>query len=86
MRKKAVALGFDPSKNNSPAVLASGKDGMAAKICRIAEENQILLVEDSPLVDSLERLPVGSEIPKELYESVAVIFRYLLSLNAEKNN
>ncbi|BDA78916.1 hypothetical protein LPTSP3_g18460 [Leptospira kobayashii] len=86
MKKKAVALQFDSKIHKAPFVLASAEGRKAEQICKIAEENEINLIEDKLLADSLAKLPVGTEIPRELYDSVSVIFRYLLSLQNEKNN
>ncbi|WP_411822704.1 EscU/YscU/HrcU family type III secretion system export apparatus switch protein [Leptospira sp. 'Mane'] len=86
MKKKAVALQFDTSIHQAPFILASADGRKAEKICEIAQENDIHLIEDQMLADSLSKLPVGTEIPRELYDSVSVIFRYLLSLQNEKNN
>ncbi|TGN08265.1 EscU/YscU/HrcU family type III secretion system export apparatus switch protein [Leptospira ilyithenensis] len=86
MKKKAVALQFDAKIHGAPFLLASGEGRKAEQICEIAKENEIELIEDKLLADSLAKLPIGTEIPRELYDSVSVIFRYLLSIQNEKNN
>jgi flagellar biosynthesis protein len=86
MSKKAVALSYAQESNQAPRIIASGEGKFATQIIQIAQNNEIHLIQDPSLVDSLAELPVGSEIPKELYESVAIIFRYLLSHSKKKNN
>jgi len=80
MKKKAVALSYSmQSGQKAPKVIASGEGQLASQICLIAEKHEIEFISDPLLVDSLVKVPVGGEIPKELYDSVAIIFRYLLS-------
>jgi flagellar biosynthesis protein len=87
MKRKAVALSYDsPGRQKAPKVIASGEGQMATYICQIAEKHDIEFISDPLLVESLVNVPVGQEIPRELYDSVAIIFRYLLSSENKKNN
>jgi flagellar biosynthesis protein len=87
VKRKAVALAYSPSENfSAPKVVASGEGMIATQICQIAEKHDIEFIQDQALVDSLAKVPVGQEIPRELYDSVAIIFRYLLSSQIKKNN
>jgi len=86
LKKKAVALSYSPSSDVAPKVIATGTGAIAMKICQIAEMNEIQTISDEALVESLVKLPIGSEIPREMYDSVAIIFRYLLSASTKKNN
>lgn len=70
----AVALKYDQDKNTAPQVLAKGKDLMALRIVKIAEENGVMTIEDPPLARSLySMVDIGREIPAELYNAVAEV-------------
>ena len=49
----AVALKYDQDKNNAPQVLAKGKDLIALRIVQIADENDVMTIENPPLARSL---------------------------------
>ena len=70
----AVALKYDQDKNNAPQVLAKGKDLIALRIVQIAEENDVMTIENPLLARSLySMVDVGREIPAELYNAVAEV-------------
>lgn len=70
----AVALKYDQDKNNAPQVVAKGKDYLALRIVQIAEENNVMTIENPPLARSLySMVDVGREIPAELYNAVAEV-------------
>ncbi len=70
----AVALRYDQDKNRAPQVVAKGKDHIALRIVKIAEENDVYLIEDPPLARALYgTVDVGREIPAELYNAVAEV-------------
>ena len=70
----AVALKYDQDKNNAPQVLAKVKDLIALRIVQIAEENDVMTIENPPLARSLySMVDVGREIPAELYNAVAEV-------------
>lgn len=70
----AVALKYDQDKNNAPQVVAKGKDLLALRIVRIAEENGVMAIENPPLARSLySMVDIGREIPAELYNAVAEV-------------
>jgi len=75
----AVALNYDGS--NAPRVTAKGKGRTAEQIIDLAKEHNIPLHTDVVLVDVLSKIPLGDEIPRELYLAVAevIAFAYLLS-------
>jgi len=82
----AVALKYD-SEMRAPLILAKGADLVAANIRRIAQENEILLVETPPLARALyHNTEIGEEIPHGLYVAVAQILAYVYQLrNVQKN-
>lgn len=70
----AVALKYDQDKNNAPQVVAKGKDLVALRIVRIAEESGVMTIENPPLARSLySTVDIGREIPAELYNAVAEV-------------
>ncbi|MDD5580601.1 MAG: EscU/YscU/HrcU family type III secretion system export apparatus switch protein [Methylobacter sp.] len=75
----AVALKYDGK--NAPKVTAKGKGLTAEQILEIAELHGIPLQTDAELVKILAQIPLGDEIPNELYIAVAevIAFAYFLS-------
>jgi flagellar biosynthesis protein len=79
-RKKAVALRYDPEKDNAPVVLAKGYGELAERIIKIAKERNIPIVEDKDLISALIRVEVFEEIPPELYRAVAKVLVFIKTL------
>lgn len=75
----AVALKYDGK--NAPKVTAKGSGLTAQQILTLAEQHNIPLQTDPELVNILAQIPLGDEIPKELYLAVAevIAFAYFLS-------
>ena len=76
-KAKAVALRYDPDKESAPRVVASGQGRVAERILEIARKNQIPLMEDTLLTESLLCLDLEQEIPPELYTIVAEVLAYI---------
>jgi len=70
----AVALQFDGK--NAPKVSATGNGLIADKIVEIAEEHDIPLQENPELAAVLAQVPLGDEIPNELYSAVAEVIAF----------
>ena len=81
--RKAVALRYDVNKNKAPEVIASGQGLLAEEILKIANDSQVPFYKHRELVESLVRLPLGSEIPPQFYELVAQILAFVLRLDEE---
>ncbi|WP_455721038.1 flagellar biosynthesis protein FlhB [Agathobacter sp.] len=78
----AVAIKYDSDTDQAPVVIAKGQDYVAFKIKEIAKENNISIVENKPLARMLfHNVDLGSEIPPELYQSVAEILAVLYKEN-----
>lgn len=78
----AVALRYEPGAG-PPQVLAKGVDGVAARIRERAAEHRVPMVEDVPLARALHAAcEVGEEIPGELFEAVAHVLAFVMSLRA----
>lgn len=82
--RKAVALRYDRQKNRAPEVVASGQGLIAEKILEIAASHQVPFCEHSELVEALSGLPVGSEVPPELYDLVAQVLAFIWRLDEEQ--
>ena len=75
----AVALKYDGK--NAPKITAKGEGLTADQILQIAEEHGIPLQAEPELARILAQVPLGDEIPEELYLAVAevIAFAYFLS-------
>ena len=70
----AVAIKYDAEVSKAPAVVAKGEDFLAQKIKEVAKEHNVEIVENKPLARMLyHNVDIGSEIPPELYQSVAEV-------------
>ena len=70
----AVALEWNRSTMEAPAVIAKGTDNIALKIREVAEENNIPCMENKPLARALyEEVNIGDVIPDKYYEVMALI-------------
>ncbi|AXN30761.1 EscU/YscU/HrcU family type III secretion system export apparatus switch protein [Vibrio coralliilyticus] len=77
----AVALKFDQEKMIAPKVIAKGKGHMADRIKDIAQENKIIMKVNIPLARKIYKcVSINSEVPPEIYDEVATIYRWLYSL------
>ena len=81
----AVALRYEPHGSAAPVVVAKGLDLVALRIRAIAEEHGIAIVENPPLARTLYRsAEIGTEIPEDLYRTVAEILAYIYSLRGQR--
>ncbi|MEX2372269.1 MAG: flagellar type III secretion system protein FlhB, partial [Dehalococcoidia bacterium] len=77
----AVALKYDPTSSNAPVVVAKGMRLVAQRIREVAEEHGIPVITNPPLCRAIHRaVPVGREIPPDLYEAVAEILAFVYQL------
>ena len=81
-RKGAAALKYDKTYK-APVITAIGFGHIADKIIETANENNVPIVENSDLMNSLGQLPIGQSIPPDLYEAVAEIIAFIYRLNDE---
>lgn len=79
--EKAVALRYDQSRSPAPQVVASGSGLIAQKIIETAREAGVFIKEDPDLVELLAKVPVGEEIPEELYQTIAEVLAFIYSVN-----
>ena len=79
--EKAIALVYDNSSADAPEVVASGRGKIAEKIIETAREAGIFIKEDPDLLELLANVPVGHEIPEELYRAVAEVLAFVYRVN-----
>jgi len=81
----AIALLYEPEKNDAPLVVAKGKQLIAQQIKKIAAENGVPTVEDKPLARAMyDKIEVGFPIPVEFFTAVAEIMAYVFKLKNKK--
>ncbi len=80
----AIALRYDGETMISPTVTAKGAGLIAKRIRDIAKENNVPIVEDKPLAQTLyKEVEIGSQIPENLFQAVAEILAYVYNLKRE---
>lgn len=86
VKKKAVALKYDPQKNEAPVIVASGMGYMAERITEAAMDSGIPIYEDDSLATLLSQMKLGASIPQELYQAIVEIYIYFLGYVPEKSD
>jgi flagellar biosynthesis protein len=81
---KAVALEYRKGRMKAPRVTAKGKGSLAERLVAAAREHGVPVQEDRMLVEALEAVEVGLEVPAELYQVVAEIL--VAVYRAEREN
>ncbi len=70
----AVALRYDQDKNRAPVVVAKGADYLALRIIDIAENHDVMCIENPALARAIyAQVDLQREIPVELYDAVAEV-------------
>ena len=64
----------------APFIVCKGKNRLADKIKRIAEENDVEIVRKDELAEHLYEFDPGDFIPEELYEVTAEILSFVYNL------
>ncbi|MBF7083467.1 EscU/YscU/HrcU family type III secretion system export apparatus switch protein [Desulfallas sp. Bu1-1] len=80
----AVALRYEPGRDDAPRVTAAGRGELARKIKEMAENSGVPVYEDAALAQTLYKLGVNTEIPPELYEVIAQILVYVARIDRNK--
>ncbi len=75
--KKAVALKYEPTKDQAPKVIAKGAGAVADKILEQAEKHDIKIREDKALSEMLYQLEIEEQIPPALYPIIAEVFAFI---------
>jgi len=81
----AVALRYDAGSMPGPMVVAIGEDDLAARIRKIAQDNEVPLVENKPLAWALYReTEVGQIVPITHWNAVALVLKKVWYLNERR--
>ncbi|MBR1535816.1 MAG: EscU/YscU/HrcU family type III secretion system export apparatus switch protein [Treponema sp.] len=80
----AVALRY-PEWADAPYISAKAKGSVAERLVKIAEENDVPVVQNAQMANVLSIQSVGSLIPESTYEAIATIFAFVARLNENKN-
>jgi len=76
----AIAIKYEAGME-APVVIAKGSDFIAQRIKEIAKENDIVIVENKPLAQTLfKTTEIGDMIPDDLYKAVAEVLAYVYRL------
>ena len=79
----AVALKYDPEKNDAPVVIAMGQRKIAERIKALARDSGVPTVENRPLARALlASARVGESIPSALYLAVAEVLAFVIRQRA----
>ncbi len=77
----AFAVTYDDELGQKPLITAKGKGKLAEKILDIAFDNNVKVRQDSDLVEILDSVDVGEEIPLKALGPVTEILEYVYMLN-----
>ena len=81
----AIALAYDDAKMDAPIVLAKGAGLLAQRICRLALDHSVPVVERPVLARALHKsVDVNRPVPAEQYAAVAEMIKYVYELNGKK--
>jgi flagellar biosynthetic protein FlhB len=79
----AVAILYNPDQMQAPTVVARGKGAEAQLIKRLARRYQVPIIHNVTLARTLVELDNETEIPPDLYDTVAEILRFVYSLKKD---
>ena len=68
---RAVALSYDPQRDNAPRVVAHGSGPLALALEALAPSLGVPIERDSALARALAAVPVEHEVPRALYGDIA---------------
>ena len=83
IKTSAVSLQYNQDGDRVPKVTAKGQGWVAEKIIAIAQEQNIPIKKDKDLMELLEKIDVGQEIPEALYKIIAELLAWVYHLNKE---
>ena len=82
----ACALKYDAQTMMSPTLLVKGAELIAKEIIKIAEENNVPVIDNAPVARALYRMvEIGQQIPPELFKAVAEILLFFYNLKNKQN-
>ncbi|QQE80788.1 EscU/YscU/HrcU family type III secretion system export apparatus switch protein [Alicyclobacillus sp. SO9] len=85
MKKKAVALRYERTRDLAPKVVAKGAGKVAERIVRTAKDANVTVYEDEHLAQLLMGLELDSVIPEDMYQAVAEVLSYVYQAGTGKS-
>ncbi len=76
----AVALRYDPNRDDAPVVVAKGKGAFAKRIAKLARDSGVPILERPPLARALQSIREGQPIPGALFRAVAEVLAFVMKL------
>jgi flagellar biosynthetic protein FlhB len=81
----AVAIQYDSETMHAPTVKAKGAFGVAERIVKLAQDNNIPVMQNIPLARALYRtVEIDQPIPPDLYIAMAEVLAYVFGLKEKK--
>lgn len=81
----AIKYAFGGS-GETPQIVASGRGILARQIVELAEKHKIPMKKEKALAESLAKIPVGVEIPAELWNAMAEILAQVYLLEQQRQS
>lgn len=83
----AIAIKYDAKEMFAPQIVAKGAKLIAEKIKDVARENDVPIVENKPLAQTLfKSTEIGDFVPVNLYKAVAEVLAYIYKLRGMRNS
>lgn len=80
----AIAIAYDRELDAAPFVMAKGKDMLAQRMIKLAEEYDIPVVRNIKLAHTLwDHSELYNYVPEDTYEALAEILRWIATLKSE---
>lgn len=77
----AIAIGYERDVDAAPYILTMGKEGLAERIIKLAEQYDVPVLRNIPLAHKLwDEGEIYDYVPEETYEALAEILRWVASL------
>jgi flagellar biosynthesis protein len=82
MKDENIGVALEYS-GDIPRILATARGLLFDRLIQIAREHNITIYKDADLAQVLSQLPIGSQIPDDLYKAVAEVLAYCYRTNSE---
>lgn len=83
---KSLAGALSYKGSGAPQVVAKGEGEVAQRIIASAKHHDIPIIEDHTLSQVLQAVPLGDEIPENLYIAVAEILVHIYNLEGKQRS
>ncbi|AHK78844.1 type III secretion protein [Ectothiorhodospira haloalkaliphila] len=80
--RQAIALKY--TGKGAPRLTAKGGGDIARQILELAGEHGVPVHEDAALTSALAQIPLGDEIPENLYVAVAEVLAFIYMLSGRR--